>query len=149
MDKEFIRCIQKRSLNLLRKYGGNKPLYLLAQDNCSELSRLVGCWILQKQPKVKMFILKGQRVANIKNKCHDILAVEYYDKIYLIDVTVWQFFKYKRSILIGIADNLKESWMIAKKIYKGNWHVSERLDKSDFNHMNKWKKIVVINGERL
>jgi len=144
MNKKLIKQIQEKVVNLLRKYN-NKPLYLLAKDNCSEMSRLVGCWILQKQPSTKVFILQGKKVFNRKEKCHDILAVECYNKIYLIDTTIWQFFKYKRNILIGIINNISEALNITKKIYKGNWRIAEKLNKNDFKNVDGWKRIIAIN----
>jgi len=144
MNKKFIKQIQKKVVNLLRKHN-SKPLYLLAKDNCSELSRLTGCWILQKHPDIKISILQGKKVFNVKGKCHDILAVEYYDKIYLIDVTIWQFFKYKRNILIGITNNISEALAIAKKIYKGSWRIAEKLNKNDSKDIDGWKGIIEMN----
>jgi len=86
----------------------------------------------------KKFIKQIQKkVFNMKGKCHDILAVEYYDKIFLIDTTVWQFFKYKRNILIGMTNNISEALNITKKIYKGNWRIVEKLNKNDFKDMDE------------
>lgn len=50
MNKNFIKKLQYKIIKLLKRK--NKPLYLLAEDNCSELSRLAGCWVLEKKSKV-------------------------------------------------------------------------------------------------
>lgn len=146
MQKSLIKKIQNRVINLL-KSKRNKSLHILAKDNCSELSRLVGCWILTEKPKSRISILKGKGISNKKDLCHDILAIEECKKIYLIDPSIWQFFKYKRSILVGQTENMKDSLMFVEKFYKGKWKVSEILKKNSCNEKDKtkWEKIIRLN----
>jgi len=100
---------------------------------------------LEKKPKLKVSIIKGKGVMNIKNKCHDILLIEDKEGSYLIDPTVWQFFKNKRSILIGKAKDIKVIHGILKDIYKGSWKITERLTKKDCSQKKKWLKIIKQN----
>lgn len=146
MEKETIRQIQKRVVRLLHK-NNKEPLYMMAIDNCSEVSRLVGCWIFEKLPRVRIYILKGKNVQNTK-RCHDILAVEYNENIDLIDPTVWQFFKNKKSIFIKTINNLTNSLFEAKKIYGGKWTISEVLKISSCKK-NEFKKIIASNIKEL
>ena len=115
MKKETIRQIQRKIVQLLHK-NNNKPLYVTSVDNCSEVARLAGCWIFEKLPLAKIYILKGKNILKTK-RCHDILAVDYSENITLIDPTVWQFFKNKKSIFIKTIDNLTNSLFEANKIY--------------------------------
>ncbi|OGD65875.1 hypothetical protein A3F08_00085 [Candidatus Berkelbacteria bacterium RIFCSPHIGHO2_12_FULL_36_9] len=136
MKKEIIDQIQKKVIKLLRK-NSNKPLYISSEDNCSEIARLVGIWIMEKLPQTKIHILKDTDVLHTK-KCHDILAVKCDGKINLFDPTIWQFFKNKKSIFIVKTNNLSEALAVAKKIYHGEWKISELLD------ANKYDKIKLL-----
>lgn len=144
MNKKFINTMQKRIVKFL-KGEKNIPLYLLSHDNCSEVSRLVGCWILKEMENTEIFILKGRNILDRKNKEHDILAIKDSDNIYLIDPTVWQFFKNKRSIFIGISKNIDDSLNLVKKTYKGIWKVSEKLENADCAQKKEWEKIISEN----
>lgn len=146
MKKETIRQIQKKVVELLRK-NNNKPLYITSVDNCSEVARLVGCWIFEKLPQAKICILKGKNILKSK-QCHDILAVEYNKNITLIDPTVWQFFKHKKSIFIKTTDNLANSLFEANKLYGGKWEISE-VFKSGKCKKNEFKKIIASNIKEL
>ena len=143
MEKEFIRHIQKQVIGLLRTYS-NKPLCISSKDNCSEVARLVGCWIFKKFPTCKMSILKGKNIQGTKNQNHDILAVEYNKNIDLIDPTVWQFFKNKKSIFIKTTNNLEDGLFEAEKYYGGKWNVSEILKVNDYKK-DELKKMIVSN----
>ena len=145
MEKEIIKKIQKRVIKLLRKYS-NKPLYITSADNCSEIARLVGYWIFEKIPQSKIFILKGKKVKRTK-KCHDILAVECKNSISLIDPTVWQFFRNKRSIFIKTTKNMVNSLFEANKIYGGNWKISETFKINDYKK-NDLEKMIASNIEK-
>ncbi|MFH1956067.1 MAG: hypothetical protein ABIJ28_00240 [Patescibacteria group bacterium] len=144
MDNELINQIQRRVIKLLKK-NNSKPLYLLAKDNCSEISRLVGCWIFHKIKNCKIFILKGENVMGQKKRYHDILAIKDDDYFYLIDPTVWQFFKNKRKILVGIIKNFKNVSDDVQKIYKGKWKISEELKMTDCRQKKEWMKIINLN----
>ncbi|MFH0892180.1 MAG: hypothetical protein V1867_05360 [Candidatus Falkowbacteria bacterium] len=146
MKKEIIRQIQRKVIVLLRK-NNNKPLYLTSVDSCSEVARLAGCWIFEKLPQVKIYILKGKNVKNTK-RCHDILAIEQNFIIDLIDPTIWQFFKNKKSIHIKTTDNLANGLLEAAKLYGGNWKISEEFKVSDYKKA-ELQKIVASNIKEL
>lgn len=144
MDEKFINNLQKKIVKFLK---GKKslPLYLLTHDNCSELSRLVGCWILKEMKNTEIFILKGKNILDIKNKEHDILAIKNISGVYLIDPTVWQFFKNRKSIFVGLSKNIDDSLNLAKKAYKGIWKLSEKLESADCKQKKEWEKIISEN----
>lgn len=141
MKKEIISQIQKKVIRLLRE-NSNKPLYIASKDNCSEVARLVGIWIPKQSPESTVYILKGDNVLGTKHS-HDILAVESNKNIDLIDPTVWQFFKDKKSIFIGNVNNLSDSLKETNKIYGGKWKISELLDINSYNQ-DKLEKIIRI-----
>lgn len=144
MNKKIINNLQKKIIKFLKEKK-NLSLYLLAHDNCSEISRLVGCWILKEVKNIEIFILKGENILGRKNKAHDILAIKDAGGICLIDPTVWQFFKNKRSIFIGLSKNINHSLSLAQKTYKGNWKVSEKLEEADCKQKKEWEKIISEN----
>jgi hypothetical protein len=43
--EKIIKTLQKDLVKIYRSGLKEKPLYLLAEDNCSEASRLVAIWI--------------------------------------------------------------------------------------------------------
>lgn len=145
MDSELINQIQKDVIKLLKK-NNNKPLYLLSEDNCSEVSRLVGCWIFHNVKNCKIFILKGEKVMGSK-KSHDILVIKDNYYFYMIDPTIWQFFKNKRKILIGVAKKIDDALNNATYIYKGKWKESEELKRQDCKQKNKkeLERIIDLN----
>jgi len=143
MNAIYLKTIQNRVIKLLR--NGNKVLYLSAQDNCSEVARIVGCWILQENPIISAHILKGENVMGIKKKYHDVLIVEEKNIFYVIDPTVWQFFKHKRNILLTKKNTMKECVEFAKQFYDGKWSVSDILSKNCFQEIKKWEEVVRLN----
>ncbi len=144
MDNKLINQIQKEIIKLLKK-NSNKPLYLLAKDNCSEMARLVGCRIFNKLPNAKIYILKGENVMSQKKRCHDILAVKDSNYFYLIDPTIWQFFRNKRKILVRIIKNFDDILNDIQKIYKGKWKISEELKIKDCKQQKEWMQIIDLN----
>lgn len=146
MKKQDIRQIQKKIIALLRKYS-DKPLYVASTDNCSEVARLVGCWIFKKLPRSKIYIFKGKNVKGTK-KCHDILAIENNQNIDIIDPTVWQFFKNKKSIFIKTTNNLTSGLLEASKIYGGQWKISETLKANNCKN-NDFEKVIALNIKEL
>ena len=143
MNAIYLKTVQKRAIKLLRT--GNDPLHLSSQDNCSEMARIVGCWILQENPMTSAHILKGENVMGIKKKCHDVLIVEKKNKFYLIDPTVWQFFKNKKNILLTEKKAMKECMKFAEKFYGGVWSVSETINKNCFKNIKKWENMIKSN----
>ncbi len=138
--KEIIRIFQKDLLKIYRSGLKKKPLYLLAEDNCSEASRLVAIWIKRKFNEATLFILKGEY---IPKKYHDVLVCQLNDKFYLIDASVWQFFKKKRDILMGEFKTMNEVFIEVKKIYGGKWGSVETLN--DFEDERELIEIIKIN----
>ena len=123
--EEVIKQIQKKIVKLLRTEN-RQPLSVNSKDNCSELARLTGCWIMKKCPTSKASILKGRKILKTR-KSHDLLIVEDHGISYIIDPAVWQFFKTKRTILIGQTTNSTNCLIIANKIYGGDWQISEKF----------------------
>ena len=62
--KKEISKIQDKVIDFLKSIADKKSLNCLAECNCSELSRLVGVWMIEKDPKIKATILKGRLVFN-------------------------------------------------------------------------------------
>lgn len=144
MDKKTINELQKRIIVFL-KTKSDLPLYLLTHDNCSEVSRFFGCQLLKEMKNIEIYVLKGENILNRKNKAHDILAIKDAGGICLIDPTVWQFFKNKRSIFIGLSKNIDDALNLSKKTYKGKWKVSEKLEKVSRKQTQEWNKIISEN----
>lgn len=125
--KRTISRVQSFVKKILRKSGGTtRSLKELSEDNCSEISRLVGCFVLESYPGIAVYILKGNKVFG-KKKSHDIVVIQKDDKACILDPSVWQFFPRKRNIFVSDEKNLQNSLKTAKKIYGGTWKVSERL----------------------
>ena len=143
MNENYLKTIQNRVIKLLK--SGNETLCLSAQDNCSEMTRIIGCWILGDFSVINTYILKGENVMGIRNKCHDVLVVEEKNKFYLIDPTVWQFFKNKKNILLAKKNTMKECLKFVEQLYGGKWSISEILDKNCSKNMKKWENTVRLN----
>lgn len=137
--KKEIEKLQKDIVRIF-KSGPKKPLHVCAKDNCSEASRLVAIWIKRKFKNAQLFILKGQY--NPK-KYHDILVVQLADAFYLIDPSVWQFFKTKRSMFMGQFDSMAVVFSYAKKTYGGTWKSQEHL--KNFREEKKLIKMIKNN----
>lgn len=122
-----IRRIHNFVIKILRQSGGNKrSLKDLSEDNCSELSRLAGCFVLESYSGIAVYVLKGDKVFG-KKKSHDIVAIQKDNRVCILDPSVWQFFPRKRSIFVSDEKNFQDSLKTAKKIYDGTWKVSEKL----------------------
>ena len=121
MKEATIRQAKKYIFSLIG-YKKSTPLYVLTQDSCSEISRLLGLWLYKKYPKARIYIYKGR----VRARFHDLLLVEE-NKVYVIDPTVWQFSKNKKSILIAEEDSLKDAPTALRRYYGGKWKLSERV----------------------
>jgi len=144
MNDNIIKEIQKRILGLLPKEYRHKPGFLLV-DSCSELSRLVADWVMDLNVSKHILILKGVNVCKTK-KAHDILIVlTDSDGVYVIDPTIWQFFPRANSILVTIKDNADLAIEEIKKIYGGEWFVSENFVPLDRDLKNKYLDIISQN----
>lgn len=137
--KKLLVKFQRQIVKILNK--SKKPLYISSKDNCSEISRLLGYWFI-KDCNYKAYILKGN-VFNSTNIFHDILVIEYKRMFYILDPTIWQFFKYKKSIFIDLQGNLDKCILFANSFYKGQFIVSEYLN---INNFSKTKLLKVINS---
>ena len=140
MAKDIIKKSQKHTLHLL-KYTGRQPLYVISKDSCSEVSRLLAIWLRKKMPKTKIYIAKGK----IKNIAHDVIITEDEKEAYIIDPTVWQFFKYKRSIFIGKTRTTGEALHKLADIYGGKWKIKERVMGYSKNEIFKLKITLTKN----
>lgn len=138
--KKAVKLFQKDLVNIYRSGLKQKPLYLLAEDNCSEASRLVAIWIKRKFNEAKLFILKGEYSPK---KYHDVLVAQLNDRFYLIDASVWQVFKYKRSIFMGKFKTMDEVFLKIKKLYGGKWGSIETLN--NFEEEKELIEIIKIN----
>ncbi|MCR4274522.1 MAG: hypothetical protein NUW02_00515 [Candidatus Campbellbacteria bacterium] len=149
ITKKNIDKIQNFAKKVLRKSGGTRQsLASLATDNCSELSRLAGCFVLKSFPEAVVHVLKGNRVCNTKQS-HDILAIQEKNVVYAIDPSVWQFFPRKRSIFVSDERNLQDSLKTAKKIYGGMWKVSEKLSlRKCQKDKGKWLTVINQNNKK-
>ena len=138
--KKEIKILQKNITQIFKSGSKKEPLSLCSKDNCSEASRLVAIWIKRKFSKAKLFILKGEYKPK---KYHDILAVQLDNKFYLIDPSIWQFFKNKKTIFIGEFDSMANLFLKAKKIYGGKWRSLENL--TNFREEKKLIKMIKNN----
>lgn len=144
MNKTIIKNIQSRVLELLPKERQSDRAILL-HDSCSELSRLVAGWLEEDKQFTQYFILKGVHVYATK-KSHDILAViDFSNKVYLIDPTIWQFFPQEESILVGEVNSLAEATVVAEDKYGGTWKMREELKNISVKEKEEWLKMVNIN----
>lgn len=143
MNKKTIAKIQKRILELLPKEKRQKKALLLA-DCCSELSRLMSCWLNELDEFEHQIILKGVKIFNT-NKSHDILASCQNGKVYLFDPTIWQFFPDKESIFVGQYPTINEALAAATNKYGGHWFESEKLCKISHEEKDEWLRIIKKN----
>ena len=127
MNTVTKKKIQNEVISLLTS-SGKKSLHILSEDCCSEMSRLVGYRIMDSNPKTETIIIKGVLT---NNKQHDILIVKEGNLFSLIDPTVWQFYKNKKTIFLGTFKGIVEIFGFAKKFYGGMWSLSENLKRSD------------------
>ena len=136
MKKKIIK-IQDNLTKFYRSFNKNRSLFYLSKDNCSEISRIVGYWFLKNQKNTKACILKGDNIKFGKKQSHDLLLILEKNKLFLIDPTVWQFFRYKKSIFWGEFNKMSEIFIFLKLKYGGKWKISERVEKEEI------KKILV------
>lgn len=137
MNKEFIEKIQKRVINLLKNLSDD--LRVAAKDQCSEIARLVGCWVLDEHPEYKVRAYKGELSGEL---AHDILVIDDGETLSLIDPTIWQIFSESNSIFIGFVSNIQEALSLLDEKYSGSWKVSENLYKCDDNSRKKLLAII-------
>lgn len=146
MKKEITK-IQKKLVVLFRSFDKKASLFILSKDNCSEVSRIMGYWFLKENKNLEVCILKGDNIKFGKNQAHDVLMVCDKNKIFLLDPTIWQFFKNKKSIFWGEFDKMSDTFDFLKNKYGGKWKISEVLKKEDIKEIKELKKIVKKNIE--
>jgi hypothetical protein len=136
MKKELISAGKKYVFRLIG-YNGQISLFNLSDNTCSEISRLLAQWFRNKLPKADMYIAKGK----IEKRFHDLLLV--YDKeVYILDPTVWQFFKNKKSILIKKTRTVNDALLALADIYGGKWRISEKITKYSNKEIEKLKRVL-------
>lgn len=144
MDKKLIEKIQKRVVNFLLTLSDD--LQTAAKDQCSEITRLVGCWILNEYPEHRAQICKGTLSDGL---VHDVLAIEDGKKLFLIDPTTWQIFPKSDSVFIGSVRNVPEAiWLLHKK-YGGMWKISETMRNCDENYQQELLTVIKNNREKI
>jgi hypothetical protein len=137
MKKELINKGKKYVFHLIG-YNGKVSLSKLCDYTCSEVSRLLAQWFLKKLPKADMYIAKGK----IGKRFHDVLLIN--DKeIYILDPTVWQFFKNKKSIFVKKAKTINDALLLLACIYGGKWRISEQVVKYSHNGIKRLRKVLV------
>ncbi|MGD1003774.1 MAG: hypothetical protein ABR884_04380 [Minisyncoccia bacterium] len=139
MKEATIRQAKKYIFSLIG-YKKSTPLCVLTQDSCSEISRLLGLWLYKKYPKARIYIYKGR----VRARFHDLLLVEE-NKVYVIDPTVWQFSKNKKSILIAEEDSLKDALTALSQYYGGKWKLSESVRSYSQAEIKKLKDTIKKN----
>jgi hypothetical protein len=140
MDEKFLEKIQKKVVALLQILSDN--LQVAAKDQCSEMARLVGCWVLDEHPEYKVQVCKG---TFSDESAHDILVVEDGEVLFLIDPTVWQKFPESENIFVGSADSMQGVVSLIEKKYGGTWKISEIMQKCDKNYQQELLAIVKNN----
>lgn len=140
MDEKLLDKIQKSVIDLLRTLSDD--LQIAAKDQCSEISRLVGCWILNESSDYNIRICKGKLPDGI---AHDVVVAGKDDSLLLIDPTIWQIFPDSKSIFIGSPQNISEAIDILEQKYGGKWKVSESLEKCDEKYQQELLGIIKSN----
>ena len=144
MTREFIEKIQKRIIDLLKTLSND--LQIAAKDQCSEMARLAGCWILDEYPEYRVQICKG---TFFDESAHDILIVEDRRVSFLVDPTIWQKFPESENILVGSVSSMLEAVGLLEKKYGGTWKVSEIMQKRDENYQQGLLTAVRNNGKEI
>ena len=139
MKEATIKQANKYIFSLIG-YGGRTPLYVLTQDSCSEISRLLGLWLRKKSSKAKIYIYKGKA----RGRSHDLLLVQE-NKIYVIDPTVWQFSPNKKSILILREDPIEDALTALSRYYGEKWKLSENVRGCSSREIKKLENTIKEN----
>ena len=137
MKNELISAGKKYIFNFIG-YDGKISLFNLCNDTCSEVSRLLAQWFRNKLPKADMYIAKGK----IGKRFHDLLLIYDNQEVYIIDPTVWQFFKNKKSIFIKKTKTVNDALLALTGIYGGKWRISEKITKYPNKEIERLKKVL-------
>ncbi len=124
MNQTSLRNVQQK-VEVFFQDRSSHPLSVVAQDCCSEMTRLVGSWVLVDDPTVEVVILKGVGIQQTTHRSHEILAVRTDSRFTLIDPTIWQLFPDASSIIVGEAETVSLSFSLLEEKYGGTWKVNE------------------------
>lgn len=144
MSKEFIEKIQKRVVNLLKTLSND--LRVAAKDRCSEVARLVGCWILDEYPECGVQVCKG---ILSDGSAHDLLVVESGKTLFLVDPTIWQILQESSDIFVGSVHNVLEVINFLQKKYGGIWKISEIMRKCDESYQQELLTVIKNNRKEI
>jgi hypothetical protein len=122
-DQTDLQC---RVTNLLATLADDRGD--AACNQCSEISRLVGGWILTLHPSHRALIVKGEF---FDSSAHDLIVVERPQGFLAIDPTVWQFFPESESMFVAATDDFTAMLVQLTDKYGGTWAVSETLTPND------------------
>ena len=153
MEDQYISELQKYATDILKNGNREKPLWILSQWNCSEVSRIVGLKVITDLGEVaKPFILKGNATVTglAEGNNHDILGFFDSDsKMYiLVDPTIWQFFPKKKNILLGEFSSVNDILKFSSEYYGGDWKVSEKVDLTLEKEVADYYKIIKLNCDQ-
>lgn len=137
MKKNLSRGAREYVVSLL-EYDGRRPLAVLCEDSCSEVSRLLGLWFRKKLPKARIFIAQGK----IGKRRHDLLVVENGRDVDVVNPTVWQFFKYKKTMVMARAKTTEDAIGALAEMYGGTWRITERVSRYAGRDMARLKAII-------
>ncbi|MBI2064725.1 MAG: hypothetical protein HYT62_01585 [Candidatus Yanofskybacteria bacterium] len=140
MDNNFMENIQRRVMGLLLTRSGN--LQVAARDQCSEVARIVGCWILDEYPEHGVQICKG---TFSDESSHDILIIDDGKLLFLVDPTIWQKFPESENIFVGSVNDMPGAVSFLEEKYGGTWKLSEIMQKCDENYQQELLDIIKKN----
>jgi len=127
---------QDKIVHLL-KFDSHKPLYLLTRDNSYEIAKLVGYWIIEKFIDSKAYLIKGKISPTL---FHVVLLIEEDGEFWILDPSIWKFFRFKRNIIVGKVDSTEEALKLMAETYKGKWHTTEKLSR---NHIKSHETALI------
>jgi len=133
--EKFIEALQNKIIKLLKTLSDD--LQIASKDRCSEIVRLVGCWILDECPEYVVKVCKGTFP---DESAHDVLVAENGKSLFLIDPTIWQKFSESENIFVGSADNTQEAIDLLERKYGGIWEMSEIMQKCTENYQQELLK---------
>ncbi|MEK7535734.1 MAG: hypothetical protein AAB590_01830 [Patescibacteria group bacterium] len=142
MDKKIAENIQGKVEGLLLTLGGD--LRIATKDQCSEVARLVGCWILNECPGCEVQVWKGELSGEL---AHDILVVKIDNLLYLTDPTIWQIFPESESIFVGSGQNALEVINLLTVKYGGTWGMSEVMKNCDERYQRELLTTIHENSQ--
>ena len=138
MTEKYITNIQERVVDLLHSISSD--LGAASKERCSEVARLVGCWILDDHPDFEISILRGEFENGL---AHDVLTEKQSDSFTIVDPTVWQFFPKDDTIVLGTFSTMPEAELFLSRRYGGIWHVSEKMKTCTTEYSAELLEIIV------